>query len=268
MRRRARPRRVARGTGGSSRPPGLSGAPGPTLAAQADRINPLPSRDSSNALLAVLHDGHWRPRAWGRFIALATIRSVHQASRHPRPLLESTLIHAAMAVLSGRRGLVWIGTSWVMAVTHLGMLEGHRSIGVPNALTLVRATLPAIEHRLGRAVPVVSLLTDFADGKIARATGTVTSFGTQADFLADTAFWTWFIVRHEPSRVIRGLTFAAWTVPVIAIATASITAGRMLDVPRSAWFRPAAAMEVVIGVRAVWRAYGHRDGSSLFTWGH
>ncbi|MBC7725168.1 MAG: CDP-alcohol phosphatidyltransferase family protein [Burkholderiaceae bacterium] len=133
------------------------------------------------------------------------------------------------------------------------MLGDRRSIGIPNALTLIRGNLPAVEHRLGRALPVLSLATDFADGKIARATGAVTPFGTQADFLADTAFWTWFIVRHEPSRVVRVLTLASWAVPVLAIAAASITKGRMLDVPRSAWFRPAAAMEVFIGARAVVR---------------
>ena len=230
-------------------------ASGQTLTARAAQINAAQSRDSSNALLAVLHEGHWRPRAWLRFVALATLRSVHQAKAHPRPLVEATAIHVAMAALSNRRGLIWIATSWVMAVTHLGMLQGRASIGVPNALTLVRANLPAIEHRLGRSVPVLSLLTDFADGKIARATGAVTPFGTQADFLADTAFWTWFIVRHEPSRAVTALTFAAWTVPVIGIAAASITAGRMLDVPRSAWFRPAAAMEVFIGARAVLRLF-------------
>ncbi|QHO68695.1 CDP-alcohol phosphatidyltransferase family protein [Marisediminicola antarctica] len=225
---------------------------------EQDRMNAAASREASNSLLEVLRDGRWQPSAWARFIALAAMRSVHQARINPRPLLESTLIHVVAGALSNRRGLGWIAVSWIMAVTHLGMLGDRRSIGIPNALTLIRGTLPALEDRLGRSLPVISLATDFADGKIARATGTVTPFGTQADFLADTAFWTWFIVRHEPSRAVKALTFAAWAAPVVAIAAASITTGRMLDVPRSAWLRPAAAMEVVIGIRAILRLFPRR----------
>jgi len=225
------------------------------MPSQQDRINAAASRDASNSLLAVLSDGKWRPNAWARFIALAALRSVHQARINPRPLLESTVIHVVMGALSNRRGLVWIAVSWIMAVTHLGMLGDRRSIGIPNALTLIRGNLPALEGRLGRSLPVISLATDFADGRIARATGAVTPFGTQADFLADTAFWTWFIVRHDPSRTVKGLTLAAWAAPVVAIAAASITKGRMLDVPRSALLRPAAAMEVFIGIRAILRLF-------------
>ncbi|MFP7760065.1 CDP-alcohol phosphatidyltransferase family protein [Marisediminicola sp. LYQ134] len=212
-----------------------------------------PSREASDRLLALLRDGRGRPRAVAEFVWLATARSVHQARLHPRALAEATLIHAVAGAIAGRRGFVWIASSWVMAATHLGMLGDRSSLGVPNALTLARGTLPALDHRLGAALPVISLATDFADGKLARATGTVTPFGTQADFLADTAFWTWFIVRHEPSRVLAVATFAAWAAPVIAITVASIVKGRMLDAPRSVWFRPAAAMEVVLGARAVLR---------------
>jgi len=221
--------------------------------ADRDRINAAPSREASNQLLAVLSDGRWHPRAWVRFLALATLRSVHTAGAHPRRLIESTVIHLVMGALSNRRGLAWIAVSWIMAITHLGMLGDRHSIGIPNALTLIRGNLPAIDHRLGRALPVISLATDFADGRIARATGAVTPFGTQADFLADTAFWTWFAVRHEPSRVVRALTLASWAAPVVGIAVASMTRGRMLDLPRSAVLRPAAAMEVVIGLRAILR---------------
>ena len=227
----------------------------PSSRITAARINSEESRDASNSLLAVLHDGGWRPRAWIRFIDLATRRSVHQAIVNPRPLLESTAIHVVFALLTRRRGLLWVAASWIMAVTHLGMLGDRRSIGIPNALTLIRGNLPAIDHRIGRSLPVISLATDFADGKIARATGNVTPFGTQADFLADTAFWTWFIVRHEPSRAVKIGTLASWALPVVAIAAASITKGRMLDVPRSAWFRPAAAMEIFIGIRAIIRNF-------------
>ncbi len=57
---------------------------------------------------------------------------------------------------------------------------------------------------------------------------------------------------------MKALTFAAWSAPVVAIAAASVTKGRMLDVPRSARLRPAAAMEVFIGIRAILRLFPRR----------
>ncbi len=211
------------------------------------------SREASDQLLAVLRDGGWRPRAWVSFIALATVRSVDAGGARPRALVESTIIHLPFLLLSRGSGRVWVLTSWLMAVTHLGMLGERTTLGVPNVLTLVRGNLPAVDHLMSRALPIISLATDFADGKIARRTGTVTSFGAQADFLADTAFWTWFIARHEPSRAVKLAALAAWAAPVIGVTAASISRGRMVDLPRAWWFRPAAIVEVLIGARAIWR---------------
>ncbi|MEO6827043.1 MAG: CDP-alcohol phosphatidyltransferase family protein [Microbacteriaceae bacterium] len=138
-----------------------------------------------------------------------------------------------------------------MASIHLGMLEERTSIGVPNALTLIRANLPALERRLGVGVPAIALITDFLDGKISRAAGAVTHFGEQADFLADAAVWAWFTVRHETNRWIRAATFAAWVGTVVAVGVCSFAGGAMKDIPRSRWVRPAAVLEVLIGVRFV-----------------
>ena len=217
----------------------------------ADEINRMLSRQASDSLLSVLTAGRWRPSAWVRFLVLTTRRSIATARSHPRALVEVTALHAGMAFLSTRRGLPWIATSWFMAATHLGMLNERESIGVPNALTLARANLPAIENRVGRWIPLIALGSDFADGKIARATGAVTPFGSSADFLADTAVWTWFTLRHENNRMLQLLTFAAWVVPVVGLTAASMARGKLVELPRSAWFRPAAVMEIVIGVRFV-----------------
>ncbi len=218
-----------------------------------ERLRTARSRASSDILLSVLRDGRWGPGAWTRFIRLATLRSVDTARTHPRAFVEATVIHLPFLLLADRGRRVWVLSSWAMAVTHLGMLDGRGSLGVPNILTLVRANLPALESRLGRALPVLSLATDFADGKIARTTGTVTPFGAQADFIADTVFWTWFVVRYEPSRLLLAATIAAWATPVLGLAVAGMANGRMTDLPRSAWFRPAAVLEIVIGARAVLR---------------
>lgn len=155
--------------------------------------------------------------------------------------------------LAGKGHRTWVCVSWALAVSHLGLLEEKRDLGMPNTATLIRANLPAVEHRIGRWVPLVALASDFVDGAIARKTGTATLFGKHADFLADTAFWTWFTIRHEPSRCARALTFAAWVAPVAAIAGASFATGRMIDLPRSRWLRPSAAVEIFAGARAIRR---------------
>ena len=221
-------------------------------------LDAAPTREASDRLLAVLRDGGYRPEAWSRFVLLATRRSVVQARRHPLAFWQATAIHAAAALLSTRRGRVWVLTSWVMAVTHLGMLEDRRGLGLANQLTLARGVLPSLAPRLGRALPILALATDFADGRIARGTGWVTPFGTQADFLADTAFWSWFIAKYEPSRVVKVATAAAWAAPVVGVFGASIARGRVLDLPRSAWFRPAAVVEVIVGARAIARSFRGR----------
>lgn len=142
-----------------------------------------------------------------------------------------------------------------MTVSHLGLLEKHDDLGLPNLITLFRANLPALENRLGRAGALLALGTDLLDGKLARATHAETTFGKQADFLADTAFWTWYTVRHETSRRARALTLAAWAAPVAGITVASFLQGRLVEIPRSRWLRPSAAVEILIGARVIVRLF-------------
>lgn len=210
------------------------------------------SRASTNQLLADLRDGQWRPGAWTRFLAGATRRSVRQARLHPRALAEITALHAGFAVLA-HRGRMWTIVSWALAATHLGMLEGHRSIGWANAVTLTRANLPTFAG--GWWLPVVALGSDVADGRLARGLGTAGPFGTSADALADAAFWAWFALRHEPSRPVRVGALLTWVLPVITVTATSVGRGRMVDAPRPALLRPAAAMQAVLATRAVLRRW-------------
>lgn len=161
------------------------------------------------------------------------------------------MLHAALVALADPRHRKWVAVSWLLAVSHLGMLEDRSQLGVANTLTLLRANLPALENRLGNAVPILALVTDWFDGRIARATGTETRFGRQADFLADTALWTWFTIRHEHNRWLLTATIAAWGATVVAVTTVSFAGGAMRDVPRSRWMRPAAALQVIFGIRIV-----------------
>lgn len=211
------------------------------------------SRAATEALLSGLRAQGFGPRALGRFVYDATRRSILEARERPVAVAEATAIHLAIGALAHPHGRAWLATSWLMTVTHLGMLEQRRTLGLPNLLTVARAALPAAAHRLGAAVPVLALATDFVDGKLARRTGTVTRFGTQGDYLADAALWTWFTLRYESSRAWQVATFAAWAIPVGALTVASFARGGMVDLPRSRWIRPAAVMEVLIGARVVVR---------------
>jgi hypothetical protein len=206
------------------------------------------SRAATDELLAGLRDGRWRRRAWAGFLAGATRRSVRQARLRPRALAEITALHAGFGVLA-RRARVWTVVSWALAATHLGMLEGRGSIGWANAITLTRANLPTLAGRWW--VPVLALGSDVADGRLARGLGTSSPFGASADALADAAFWVWFALRHEPSRPVRIAALLTWVVPVIAVTAGSVGRGRMVDAPRPALLRPAAAMQAILAVRAV-----------------
>jgi hypothetical protein len=211
------------------------------------------SRAATDELLAGLRAGGWRPSAWARFVACSARRSVQQARRHPRALAELTALHAVFAVLAGRPGRRWTAVSWALAVSHLGMLEAYPSLGLPSTVTLLRANLPVIWPGPERWLPAVAVASDLADGRLARRTGGETPFGAQADALADAAFWTWFVLRHEPSRPVRAAALVSWAGPVAAVTAVSIQRGRMLNAPRPVILRPAAAMQAIIAVRALAR---------------
>ena len=218
-----------------------------------DILNASRSRDATDLLLARLRVGRYRPRAWMEFATAVSLRSVEQARGHPLAFWEVTALHAVLGLAADKRHRVWVAVSWTLAASHLGLLEQTKALGIPNTATLIRANLPAVEHRLHGWAPVLALASDFLDGAIARKTGKVTVFGKNADFLADTAFWTWFTIRHEPSRMARVLSLTAWAAPVAAIVGASFISGRMVDLPRSRWMRPSAAVEIIVGTRAIRR---------------
>lgn len=210
------------------------------------------SRAATDMLLDELRRGRWRPRAWARFLLHATARSIHQALLRPRALGEITVLHIAFAVVSRPKRPLWTTMSWVLAATHLGMLERRGSIGLANAVTLTRANLPALAD--GWALPAAALGSDLADGRLARRLGTTSRFGAAADSLADAAFWAWFALRHEPSRRVRAAALLAWVAPVIAVTTTSFGRGRMVDAPRPILLRPAAVMQAALTARALHRA--------------
>lgn len=207
------------------------------------------SRAATDALLAELRRGRWRPAAWRRFLGDAAVRSIRQAGAHPRAAAELTLIHGSLfAVAPGRR---WVAASWLLCLAHTGLLGERSSIGAATTVTLLRANLPALGDRSRRWLGLVALATDIADGRIARRLAAESMFGGYADALADAIFWTWFAIRYEPNRCLRTAAIVAWAAPAGGIAAVSIARGRFVAIPRSRVLRPAAALQLALAIRAV-----------------
>jgi hypothetical protein len=183
--------------------------------------------------------------------------SYQAAARRPRAAAEVTALHAALLMLArgcGRAGGAWIGLSWLLAITHLGLLGQRRSLGAANAVTLARGCLAALAA--GRWTGPAALAADLLDGQLARRRGESTVFGSYADTIADAAFWTWYAARHEPSRPLRAAAAVAWAAPTAAVAAVSIARGQMTDVPRPALIRPAAPLALLLVIRACARRRG------------
>ena len=220
------------------------------------------SRAFTDAALAELRARRWSAGGWARFAGQVTRRSAEQVAAHQRAATELTVLHSALAIAGRGRGRRWILVSWLMAVTHLGLLGERRSVGWANVISLARANLPATGEPLGRWVGAAALVSDRLDGTLARRTQP-TMFGFYADALADAAFWTWLGIRREPSRWLRVATLAAWAAPVVAVTAASVSKGEMVESPRPLLLRPAAALQVVLAVRSLHnRPSPHRAAAS------
>jgi CDP-alcohol phosphatidyltransferase-like enzyme len=208
------------------------------------------SRAFTDAALAELRADQWTPAGWARFTTRIGARSAEQIVAHPRAAAEITALHGLFFLSARRRGRWWIASSWLMAITHLGLLGRRQSIGWPNVISLTRANLVVTGAPLGPWLGAVAAVSDKLDGTLARRHGP-TMFGFYADSLADAVFWTWFGARHEPRRVLRAASVAAWAAPVAAVTAASIAKGEMVESPQPALLRPAAAMQIVLAVRAL-----------------
>ncbi len=215
------------------------------------------SRAATNALLAGLREARFTPSAVGCFLGRAALRSLRQAALHPKALAQLTVLHATMfAAATGRRpGRRWVATSWALAVTHLGLLEGRTRLTPADALTVIRAILPALPGGGSRWSAPLAIALDLADGRTSRRHGTASPFGDYADTFADAAFWSWLTWRHEPSRTVRAAALAAWTLPIATVTALALHRGTMPERPRPAVLRPAAAMQAVVALRYLTRGW-------------
>lgn len=216
------------------------------------------SRAATDDLLRDLAAGGWRPAAWARFLASAATRSADQARLHPRAWAEVTALHGLLLAVAPPSGRRWVSTSWLLASTHLGLLEDRSHLGPANILTIARGNLPAIVTARHPWLASLAMATDFVDGRLARRTGTTTPFGAYADAFADAAFWIWFTTDPENRRGVRVAAAVTWLLPIGAVTALSIARGRMDDAPRPRWIRPAATLQVLLTGRALWQARRRR----------
>ena len=209
------------------------------------------SRRRTNELLSDLRRRGWTPGGWWSFVRRAAALSWEAAVTRPRAATELTILHTAFLCAASGRGRVRVLVCWGLSVTHLGLLEERDRLCAADALTLLRANLPALAD--GVWTGPLALATDLLDGRLARHRGLSSSFGAYADALADAAFWIPFTLRHESDPRWRSALVAAWVLPVAGAAAASLARGRMVDVPRVPGFHPATVVEPAIAARALKR---------------
>ena len=169
-----------------------------------------------------------------------------------------TALHGLFLALAPPSGRRWVTTSWLLASTHLGLLEDRPDVGPANILTLARGNLPAVVTTRHPWLGSIAVATDFVDGRLARRTGATTPFGAYADAFADTAFWIWFTTGPGEGRAARTAAVLTWLLPIGAVTALSIGRGRMVDAPRPRWIRPAATLQVLLAGRALWRTQRRR----------
>jgi hypothetical protein len=154
-------------------------------------------------ILAELAARRFSPSAWTTFIGRSLVRSIAQVRERPNAAAEVTALHL-LAGRTGGRG--WASVSWILCITHLGLLGERTTLGWANRLTLLRALLPCVAPDSPGA-SLIALATDLVDGRLAQW-GDRSAFGAYADPLADGIFWSWYALRWEPSPWLRWVPLA------------------------------------------------------------
>ena len=220
--------------------------PRPWLARRDAIERSADSRRFVDEILRELSSRHFVPSAWGDFLGRSLVRSLSQIRIRPAAAAEVTVLH--LLASAGNRS--WALGSWLMCITHLGLLGELSTLGWPNRITLLRALLPSLAPD-SRWMSFVAMATDFADGRIA-GRGKESAFGAFADPIADGAFWSWFALRWEPNRGLRWLPLTVFAASVAGISAAYFARGRAIDYPRLVAIRYAsAAAQILFTLRAM-----------------
>jgi hypothetical protein len=220
--------------------------PGQWLARRDAIPRSAESRRFVDDILGELSSRHFVPSAWGDFLGRSAVRSVTQIRIRPAAAIEVTVLHLLASAGSPR----WAFGSWLLCITHLGLLGERSTLGWPNRLTVLRALLPSLAPR-ARWTSLVAMATDFADGRLARR-GEESAFGAFADPIADGVFWSWYALRWDPNRWVRWVPLTIFVASVAGISAAYLARGRAIDYPRLMAVRYASsAAQILLTLRAL-----------------
>ena len=223
----------------------MARARGGWLADRDPILRTLESRRFVDDILGRLAAGNFGLSAWASFFARSVVRSAAQVRVRPIAAGEVTALHL---LASARGNWLWTSVSWLLCITHLGLLGDRLTLGWPNRLTLLRGLLPALAPA-SRWISLAALATDLADGRLARR-GAESAFGAFADPIADGVFWSWYALRWERNRWLRWLPLTAFTAAMAAISAGYFGLARTIDYPRLMALRyVSGAAQTVIALR-------------------
>ncbi|MFI5273283.1 MAG: CDP-alcohol phosphatidyltransferase family protein [Ktedonobacterales bacterium] len=222
------------------------------------RLGAAPAPDFVLDLLRELRAGNYLPPAWGRFLWRSWGVSRATAREHPR-LAASWRRHAAGLALAAAAALgleaaaggaegrhaargaapaaaLCLGYTLFDGYVHLALnrcARGeplHETLGVPSTLTLARGTVAALlfAHLCARTAATkpaviaalgIAIVTDIADGTLARATGRTTRLGAyldgEVDFGFGIALWLTLAARRLLPAWLVALSLVRWMGPLV-----------------------------------------------------
>lgn len=230
-------------------------------------------------LLSDLQRCHYTPLAWWRFLADACQQSWATSRAHPRLTRSWVAVSAFIALLGlGGWGTIWLIEGKQIALhilpalliclslqqgdvyAHLGLnldpVDGRfrERLGLPTTLTLIRGVMAnlLLAHLLSGRIPfasvalaayLIGLVTDIADGQIARRTDWLTRLGGNLDGEADLFLYTStalcaLLLGGLPGWLALAMLLR-FPVPVIGALFSYFVAIRQVDFSHSVWGRSA-----------------------------
>lgn len=258
----------------------------PVQAGKNDAAIDYPARNEFVvALLNNLQRDHYTPLAWWRFFADAWKQSRLTSREHPGLARSWAYVSALVSALTlgcwyalwhieGRHTAWHILPALVLCLIlelgdvyvhlglnyHTGIHSLRKQLGIPTTLTLVRGMMANVllAHLLSGRIPltsvvlsayVIGIVTDIADGQLARRTGWITRLGGYLDSEADLFL--------SISTVVCALLLGAlpiwlalamllrFIIPLLGAIFSYFVAIRQIDLSHTSWGRSAGVAQAV-----------------------
>ena len=175
------------------------------------------SREQTDAefledLFRDLRGGRWSRAAWARFWSRAWVRASGNMTARPRRGLElgAWAVVAAVALVwlgAGPGAWAWFAYWTAWTALHLGLVrtedgQPYDSFLLPNGLSYLRLALAPLAATVQPEVVLALLLTDLADGPLARGLDQRSRLGRVMDPLADLSILTALAIGLHAAGVI------------------------------------------------------------------